>query len=150
MWQRIDLNRQWERMLGFTLPVDHRVIVIAIDALYLIDLHRPRSIVSDERFPEGESVYDYENQVVTYEGQTHHVLGLYGGSPIIWSGRGEVLEVDTEREILRIAGLDGKIALEFHYSDVSGDWLSATFSQDDEYVLLGVPYDLYAFRRLPG
>ncbi len=150
MWQQVDPNQQWERMLGFTLAVDHRMIVIAYDALYPIDLRRPRSFVSDDRFPEGEGVYDYESQILTYEGQTHYVLGLYGGSPIIWSGRGEVLEVDTERETLRIAGLDGKIALKFHYSDVSGDWLSATFSQDDEYVLLGVPYALYAFRRLPG
>jgi hypothetical protein len=147
MWNEIKLNQQWERMLGFTLPINDRVIVIAYDGLDVIDLHSPQHEAFDDRHPEGKGVYDWRTQVLDYESLRYQVLGLFGGEPLQKSKYGERLMVDTANEVLLIQDASGVATLTYHYIDASGDWLAVTFSPDSEYVLLGVPYALYAFKR---
>lgn len=147
MWTKLQLNQQWERMVGFTIPANDHVIVISYAALHFINLDEPASEWSDDRYPEGEGVYDYERRTLTYDDTVYHVLGLDGGNPIMRSADNEKLVIDADREVLTVENADGTVALEFHYADASGDWRYATFSLDYAYILLGVPYDLYAFRR---
>lgn len=148
MWTRIAFDQQWERMLGFTLPDNDRLIVIAYDGLDIIDLHNPRHSVFDDRYPEGKDVYDWRTQVLEYEGMRYRVLGLNGGEPLLKSKYDETLMVDTANELLTVYDASGVATLTHHYLDASRDWLSATFSLESDYVLLGIPYVLYAFRRI--
>lgn len=148
MWDKIAFDQQWERMLGFTLPVNDRLIVIAYDGLDVIDLHNPRHSVFDDRYPEGKGVYEWGTQVLDYGGLRYRVLGLFGGEPLLKSKYGEAFMVDTANELLTVYDASGVPTLTHHYVDASGDWLSATFSSDSNYVLLGIPYVLYAFRRI--
>lgn len=147
-WTEIRLNQQWERMLGFTLPVDGKVIVISYGGLFTYYLDNPQSVEEDQRYPEGGELYDWHNQVLRYGGDEYRVIGLYGGRPVTESPYGEVLMLDTLRDILHIKGRDAVSTSEHRYCDASGDWAVATFSDDFRFALVGVPYDLFAFRRV--
>lgn len=148
MWSNVKLNQQWERMLGFTLPVGDRVIVIAYDGLDLIQLHEPGNPTWDDRYAEGKGIYDWQKQILDYEGVRYRVLGLHGGEPLLISKYGETLSVDTVTQTLTIRDASGIVTLTHHYLDASGDWLAMTFSPDAQYVLLGFPYGLDVFRRM--
>lgn len=146
-WQEVRLHQPWERMLGFTVPKSGQVAVIAYDGIFLHDLGNPKEVTEDSRFPEGEGIYDESRQVLRLGGEELSVLGLYGGNPILTSPLGEILMLDTVRDILHIQGRNAASTSEHRYRDASGDWAVATFSDDFQFALVGVPYDLYCWRR---
>ena len=93
-----------------------------------------------------------ETAIVSYEGihlpdMIYSILGLHGGTPILRSVHGERLEVLSETNRLLIHSTSSKQPVELPFEDLSGDWCKATFSVDGSWVLLGVPYELFVFKR---
>jgi hypothetical protein len=147
-WQEIQLRQPWERMLGFTVPVGPKVIVVAYDGIYTHHLDNPQEVEEDESYPEGGEIYDECRQLLKYGGNEYSVVGLAGGKPLLTSQYGEVLMLDILRDILHIQGRDADTTFQLRYRDASGDWAVATFSDDRQYALVGVPYTLFAWQRV--
>ena len=42
----------------------------------------------------------------------------------------------------------GEVIFEDTFEDLSGDWAVITFSEDGQYIVLGLPYELYVYERL--
>lgn len=137
----------FERMIGFSLPVQHQVAIIAYEGIYIIDIDAMAQAEKDSSYPEGGDLYDRRGQKLQYGGITFPILGVFGGDPIIQNMYGELLQLDKEREVLRVEVIGQAEALEFPYEDMSGDWAYATFSEDGQLILLGMPYDLLLFHR---
>lgn len=149
MWEPLFLSDRhiFERQLGFSIPVDDQVLVIAYEGICLVNLTAPWEARLDDRYPVGGDIYDPNNQIVAYEGKLFHILGLYGGAPIRRSDRDEHLALDRDNHTLTIQKDDGTVHWAFHFETLSDDWAYATFSRDFNRIVLGLPYDLYAFRR---
>jgi hypothetical protein len=155
MWEAVEIPplRSLERMLGFSLPVDNQIAIVAYEGIYVIRLLDPSEVEFDGRYPEGGDVYDWEHQVLEYRGARFEMLGLYGGKPLLMGESHERLVLNLGDETLAVQDSDGKTGFEFRFRDLSGDWAYATFSRDFRYILLGMPYALRVFRkstRQPG
>ncbi len=85
-----------ERIVGFSVPVDHRLAIISYEALYAIDLTALRAIECDETAAEGGGAYDARTQTLRHEGLSYPILGAHGGShALLTSPLGERLAFDT-------------------------------------------------------
>ena len=147
-WHQVNFQSfMFERIIGFSIPVDEQLAVISYDAVYLVRLDNQGEVVKDSQYPEGGDIYDQERQLLSYRGTEFNILGLYGGNPLLLSRFGESVNIDKEREVASVQEADGRLTLQFPFEDFSGDWVYASFSEDSTYFLLGMPYDLYAFRR---
>ncbi len=83
MWKRVDVPEHiFERMLGFSIPLDHEVVIISYDNIATLDLNAPANIQFDDAYPEGGEIYDRSHQTLTYRGKSFQILGAYGGQPI--------------------------------------------------------------------
>jgi hypothetical protein len=60
MWHEVDLHglHIFERMVGFSVPVEGELAIIAYDGIHLLDLHEPQSVRQDTAHPEGGHLYD--------------------------------------------------------------------------------------------
>jgi hypothetical protein len=147
MWREVDGPglRSFERMLGFSLPVDGRVAIVAYDGIHVVDLTDPSSVEFDDSYPEGGDIYDWRHQVLEYQDNQFEILGLYGGDPFLMNQTHDRLALDLEKEVLTLEDIEGRTVFEFRFRDLSGDWGYATFSRDFRYILLGIPYALHVF-----
>jgi hypothetical protein len=147
MWLRLELpSQEWDRLLGFSIPQGEELIRVTSDGIVRL--------------------YDLPSGELRYDGQTYHIIGVHGGIPILHNQWGEriVLDVEEERETsdgrrvratpeentLLIQGADGIPVLAFTLRNFSRDWQRATFSRDGMYLALGMPYEIYVFRRATG
>ena len=168
MWVRLGLPRQhWERMLGFSIPERQELVIVTYDGIARLNLETLKQAAFDDRYPEGEGIYELASSELRYDGQTYQIVGVYGGTPLLQNSLGEriVLGVEEEEEekdtpdgrhvkatsaesTLLIQDQDGNPSFEFTFQNFSRDWQRATFSRDGRYVVLGMPYDIYAFCRI--
>jgi len=173
MWEKLDLPRQdWERMLGFSIPDGKELLIVTYDGIARLNLETLKQAPFDDRYPEGEGIYELARSALRYDGQTYQIVGVYGGAPLLHNSLGEriVLGVEEEEEekeekeekdtpdgrrvkatsaesTLVIQDQDGTPSFEFTFQNFSRDWQRATFTRDGTYLVLGMPYDIYAFRR---
>ena len=139
MWHPIAVPGFCERLLGFSVPSDRRVLVISYGGVYVISLGESVEISTDDRFVEYD-IYDPETGIAEYDGARWDIIGLHGGRPIHSSPQGEVLKLSESTNSLQIAGRSGSM-FTTKFDNFSGDWAAATFSPDGEFVVLGCPYD---------
>jgi hypothetical protein len=157
-WELVQHPYICERMIGFSLPIDGRVAVLSYEGIHIFELGDPSSISHDhdyaegipahqpgEEFPRRGAGYDSEHQRLDYDGRLYPILGLHGGDPLTTSSRGDAIQLTQDR--LLVKETSGKDTLSYAYNDLSGDWTVATFTQDASHILLGMPYDLFVFRR---
>jgi len=151
MWTQISLPAQFcERIWGFSIPIDDTLVVISSEGVHTIDLKNPGKVSHDYTHPEGRGVYDDRKDILQYGGRQFKVLGgELGGStqPILESTSGEQIWFNHAQQFFVIKQKNGETALEYHFKDFSGDWGEITFSEDEKYIVLGMPYDLYVFKR---
>jgi hypothetical protein len=164
MWEKLDLPRQdWERLLGFSIPDGKELLIVTYDGIARLNLETVKQAPFDDRYPEGEGIYELASSEVRYQGQTYQIVGVYGGTPLLHNSLGEriVLGVEEEKDTpdgrrvkatsaestLVIQDQDGTASFEFTFQNCSRDWQRATFTRDGTYLVLGMPYDIYAFRR---
>lgn len=149
-----DAQEICERIIGCSLPVDGRIIIISYAGVHLVNLHDPDQITHDDQYPEGEKIYDRQKHVITYQGRGFPIIGVFGGFPITQSIYHEQLTLSSEKKSLyttrvcKVQRQDGPIILDFRFDDASGDWAYFTFSDDFDFLLAVAPYDLTVFRRI--
>lgn len=147
-WQQISLPLNiFERMWCFSVPIGGQVAVVANDGIYSFDLLNPGSLDADREHPQGGDLLDHTNHSMLYHGNLYHMLGVGGGDPILQSQYGETLLLDRKRERFTVSSLQGDTLYSHTFEDFSGDWSFVTFSSDCQFIVLGMPYDLYAFSR---
>jgi hypothetical protein len=147
MWNQLKLPYFFERMIAFTIPVENTVIVLSYDGLHKICLFPDIEIATDTEQAENYAIYDENKKTLIYDNRTYDALGLYGGNPILQDFQGNSLAIRREREQLDIIDTNGICFQSIPYSDLSGDWAFASFSFDSNFIILGLPCDLYLFKR---
>jgi hypothetical protein len=167
MWVELDLPPQdWDRMLGFSIPEGNELILVTYDGIASMSLGTPRMASIDDRYPEGEGIYNIASSELRYEGQTYQTVGVQGGTPILQNQWGERIVLGVEQEMetpdgrrvkstgevstLLIQDEEGNPSFEFTFRNFSRDWQRATFSREGTYIVLGMPYAIHAFRRASG
>jgi len=144
-----------ERMIGFSVPVDHRLAVISYEALHVIDLTVQRAIERDGTLAQGGDAYDARTQTLRHEGLSYPILGVHGGSrALVTSPLGERLAFDTSiagpdsaMRVLHVLDADNQVRTDIHFDDFSGDWCHATFSPNGRFIIVGAPYGLLVLQR---
>jgi hypothetical protein len=138
MWRELKVPYLCERAIGFSAPVGDEFWVISYEGLHRVRLNQPVQVQTDENAREYVA-YDPDAGVLKYRGRECAIMGLHGGHPILRSPQGETLELDAAAEMLSIVQ-DEKAIASLKFTNFSGDWAVATFSQDGRYVVLGCPY----------
>jgi tetratricopeptide (TPR) repeat protein len=92
IWKRIVLPEYiFERMLGFSIPLDHQVVIISYEGIHTLDLNAPDGVQHDYAYLEGGEMYDRQNQILEYHGKRFQIVGAYGGQPMVESQHQERL-----------------------------------------------------------
>jgi hypothetical protein len=147
MWEKMSLpNYIADRFIGISLPFENEIAVVSYDGIHIINLTNSNKVFTDTDYPEGGELFDHKKNQLNYGNKIYKILGLYGGEPILNNTKGETIEIDIKRQELYIFNDKRKKILDFHYDDMSGDWCLGTFSEDGQYILLCLPYDLYIFK----
>jgi hypothetical protein len=147
MWKQISLPYIFERMIGFAVT-NEKVIILSYEGIHSLDLlSSNHEISNDFDNPEGGNLYDYQKNALRYQNQDYLLCGQYGGNSPKLSTRGESLILNRQEETI-IIGTVSEEHFKFKYQDLSGDWAFATFTPDDKFVVLGLPYDIYIFERV--
>jgi hypothetical protein len=152
IWREVDLRGIYlgDRIIGFSVPVERRIAIISYEGVSILDVNEPPTLlVVDTSQPEGGDRYDQSQQVLTQGTETFPILGLFGGVPILRNDYGEEAFLGTTKDVLQVRDAGQHIVLAFEFEDLSGDWRYATFSPDGTVLVLGVPYDLHVFHRVP-
>ena len=148
MWKMIKLPYIFDRMIGFSIPIDYEIAVISYEGIHIIDLNQREPLVNhNSDHPEGVPFYDTKDQTLSYKGKRYSILGLYGGTPKLKSNSNEQLKLNWQKEEFLLLNEEAEEVFSYNYKDLSGDWAHVTFSTDDRFIVLGIPYDLYLFER---
>ena len=141
-WRAKETPNFCERMIGFSVPNASRdVLLICYDGLKIMNLSNPITVRSLP-VPSGYDPFDFypESSMLTIENHDWQIIGLEPGNPIAVRPNGQKLSVDETK--LEISIADGGTTIwSDSYENFSGDWVAATFSSDDWYIVLGCPYD---------
>ena len=146
-WQHIEHGYIFERMIGFSLPINGEIAVISYERVHIVPLDNPDGAIHHHELAEGGETYDWKHQQFKLDDRNFLVLGLYGGSPRLSSNKGESLAFG-EGDNFSIRDSSGREIFSHAFDDMSGDWRVVTFTQDDKHVLLGLPYNLEIFKRV--
>lgn len=138
-WKQLTVPPICERLIGFSVPVNNKILVISYEGTHLINLNNNITVKHDYNFCEYD-IYDPESGLAYYQEQEYKILGLHGGKPITTNLYGETLELNFNSETIAIHKQE-KIIYSVKYTNFSGDWAVATFSGDGKYIILGCPYD---------
>lgn len=146
LWHQLVVPDFCERMIGFSIPNERELLLVTYDGLKIMHLTKPISI-RDVREPhpyyehcEPHFVYNHQTKCVEAEGKIWQMLGLHPGEPLMTRPNGDQLQLN-ERDLTISVTRGGKPIWLSSYENFSGDWVAATFSPDDWYIVLGCPYD---------
>ncbi|HEU4560879.1 MAG TPA: WD40 repeat domain-containing protein [Longimicrobium sp.] len=124
------------------MPQDNTVLTVSYEGMHLVHLGPPVTIESDHDHADWE-LWDGEGATFHYRGKAWEVLGLAKGQPLLTGHDGERLVVDVlnfDRGIISVVQHD-QVIWSSPFKNFSGDWVSATFSPDGRFIVLGCPYD---------
>src|SRR5262249_51438956 len=139
-WRQLAIPAEiCERMIGFSVPQDDMVLIVSYEGMHLIRLGLPVTVETDPEYAEYD-LYDSDSGVCRYPGRQWDIIGLFPGRPILTSGDGEQLVLDTEAETLTVVR-GNEEEWSSSYENFSGDWAAVTFSPDGRFIVLGCPYD---------
>jgi hypothetical protein len=138
-WRRLPVPPICERMIGFSVPQDGTVLVVSYEGMHLVRLGPPISVETDPEHGEYD-LYDPDSGICHYLGKDWDIIGLHLGRPILTGCGGERLVVDAGAETLSVVK-EGEAVWSSSFENFSGDWVTATFSPDGRFIVLGCPYD---------
>ena len=140
LWHSIPVPGFCERMIGFSVPVERDVLLLTYDGLKMMHISKPITISTLDDHADPHDFYDPDTGFADYRGIRWELLGIHPGRPVLERPNGERLSVDDSALRISVRRLDATV-WESEYENFSGDWVAATFSPDDWYILLGCPYD---------
>ena len=138
-WKLRDVPPICERMIGFSVPLNGRILVVSYEGTHTIHLSTEITVEHDDEYIEYD-IYDPETGIARYGEHDYSIIGLQGGHPLLRSPQGETLILDADSETLTV-NHDGEIVYTLKYENFSGDWAAVTFSPDGQWIALGCPYD---------
>lgn len=136
-WQSVPLPSICERAIAVSIPRNNQFLVVSYEGMHLVTFYPTPSVETDTSLPE-YAAYNTETHTATFHDTAYPMIGLHGGHPRLNSQLQETLEIRGEQ--LAIRSQDGTV-LTRPFKNFSGDWVTATFSDDDAFVLLACPYD---------
>ncbi len=126
-----------ERLIGFSIPDEGRILIGAYDGVHVITLGDNIEVLRSVDADFDELAYE---RGIVFEDKHYDLMGLITGKPILENPAGESLTIDPVSEVLSVAvGIETQF--EMKYEKFSGDWAAATFSRDGNWIALGCPYD---------
>lgn len=148
-WSTRDVPLRCERLLGFSVPRDDRILVVGYDGTHLVRLGQEITVDLDERYCEYD-IYDPKSGVARYQGHDYTIVGLHGGKPLLTSPQGDTLRHEPAADLLHVRR-DAERQQTLRYQNSSGDWAAVTFSSDGRWIVLGCPYgiDFVLLERCP-
>lgn len=150
-WKVIDTPLGYdffERLHAFSFPRDNELVLMSDQGIHLVDLRDPSDIQDDFNYPRGEHLFDAETAMLTYQGRSFSMLGPGIGQPITKSSFGEELQLDLAHEVFFVKDSNGETLFDFLFESDSDEWGIISFSEDSQYILLGIPHDIYIFERI--
>ena len=97
-WKQIDVPLICERIVGFSVPFEGRILVISYEGTHTIHLGSTITVKHDTRYIEYD-IYDPDVGIADYGRRKYTIIGLHGGQPLLQSPQGESLILDTDSEI---------------------------------------------------
>lgn len=138
-WLPIPVPGICERMIGFSVPRDGRVLVVSHEGGHVVRLCPPALVATDQDQHDHDD-FDHGTGICRYGGHDWNIIGLHPGRPLLTSPAGEWLELDSDAKTISVfLGTDEVWSSTF--GNFSGDWAAATFSPDGRFIVLGCPYD---------
>ena len=150
LWHQLEVPYICERMIGFSVPQDRKVLVVSYEGMHIVNLSKPITVSTDNDYAEYDC-YDPDTGIAKYADREWQIIGLFPGAPLTTRPNGDTLVLDQPSLSVSVIR-DGAPIWSEIYENFSGDWAAATFSDDDWYIVLGCPYD-FDFRvweRLPN
>jgi hypothetical protein len=141
-WRELKVPTDWERLIGFSVPQDGTVLAVSNEGMHLLHLGPPVTVESDHDHADWD-LWAGEGATFHYQGRAWEVLGLAEGRPLLTGRDGERLVVDVlsiDRGMISVVQ-HGNVVWSAPFKNFSGDWVSATFSLDGRFIVLGCPYD---------
>jgi hypothetical protein len=138
-WRQVEVPGICERMIGFSIPQDDKVLVVSYEGTHLLHLTNPVTVEHDDEYAEYD-IYDPSTGNCLYKGKKWKIIGLYPGQPLLESLYGERLQLDALRECIAVVKGDEEL-WSSPFENFSGDWVAVTFSPDGRFIVLGCPYD---------
>lgn len=145
MWKLLPLPHIGDRLTGFSIPDGDFLWVVSYDGLSRVTMAPEVSVTPALRDELLFEIFDEQRGVLTVDDHTFRMLGLHGGVPILRNTAGDGLSLEPKRSRLTILSPEDEVKQVIEFPDLSGDWRWATFSPDDRYVVIGVPYDLLVY-----
>jgi hypothetical protein len=138
-WLPVSVPSFCERLIGFSVPVSNRSLVVSYEAVHILTLGETVHVDTDDSVAQYD-IYDPDTGTAEYRDVVYSIIGLHGGRPLLTSPDGCDLKLDQTRQTLTVTSGTG-IELSTAYENFSGDCAVATFSPDGQLLLLGCPYD---------
>ena len=138
VWRQLRVPDICERMMGFSVPQDHTVLVISYQGMHLVRLGHPVTVECDSGY--SDDLYDPKSGVSRYRGREWDIIGLFPGRPLVTGRDGERLVLDADGLTVSVV-VEGVPVWSSEFENFSGDWAAATFSPDRRFIVLGCPYD---------
>lgn len=150
MWERIKLPGYIaERFIGFSLPADDKVLIISYDGVQVLDIIKGIIIENNTDLPEGGKPFDKNLNIFRFNEKNYKIIGLFGAdNSILKNSGGDNIIIHKDQQTMTVLNRQEEITFEFNYEDTSGDWCVSTFSCEGDYILLGLPYDIYIFKKV--
>jgi len=145
-WQPIKHGYIFERMIGFSLPIAEKIAIISYEGVHILPITNPDAVVHYPELAEGGDAYDWQQQQLKIDDRIFHMLGLHGSAPLLSSSTKEILAFGKD-DSFNVQDAAGRKVFSHTFNDMSGDWRVVTFTPDDNYILLGLPYELEIFKR---
>lgn len=129
--KKLDLSIPSERIIGFTIPRDGHFYVCDHDEVWTVQIGPPLTVEVTDLRP-----YDFVAQSDAFIG-----WGDDRKLPILKRGDREIsYDFDPTQDYVTVHFLVGGRGGEIEFQTLSGDWFSASFSEDGRYLVLAEPY----------
>lgn len=161
MFKLLELPYVNERFIGFSNIIENAILTLDVNLCInkIVFLEKDQfQIIHDEDLPVYESDdFDYDESILTYANTKYDIMGLtYVNMKIpdgcrnakLESQYGESLKLHPTEDYFEVYSSNKQEVLtKIDFDDLSKDWRCISFSPDDQYIFLGLAYDLYIYKR---
>lgn len=140
--EKLDISKPAEsdRIIGFTIPRNGNFYVCDHDEVWSVEIAEPPRIEVTDYAP-----YEFVGQSRDFVGLVFE--GLSENRPLMQAGGNEISwNFDPKADFVTVKCKVGGRAEEVKFRTFSGDWFTASLSDDGKYLVLADPYLLEAYK----